>query len=1023
MWVGRLGTCLAKAPAELNFGVIVHTQILYRSLRAGLIRSSPGVLFPSWPGWSSHTDLVSWLCRVWSHPENETALTLASPALAERARLLINGEELSESEIGRIAITTARYLIRAHRRATPFGAFSGVGSLIFGSGPAAGLVEPVLVMGAHAEWTASLVAELEADPGVRARVPVATNDTLLRETEQLVVLAAPHGASAPLRSSEVMVRCTPVVDLVTDATSTRARTGTELIRALDERFPGHGGLVWDGLLARLIEHGLLVSQLRPHALTTDGLAHVLEVLRRYGLADLPQVAGLKRIHAELRAAAPVGPTRSLMRAVSEAVDQPVTAAVRVPEARMPVAVADEAAAAATALWRASPARGGSAWSRRFHDRFVGRYGIRTVVPVSEVVESTRGLGRPVFTDQGGDHGEAFSSRNRTLLGWAHHAAVQGTRELVLTESMLDDLTADHQGPTRPAPHLEVCAHVLAPAQEELSQDRYELWVTGMGSTAMALSGRFVDLLDPEHREELLKGYAMLPTAVEGARSAQLAFAPLHPHLENVTRTTQLLPEVLSVGGRHSAGDIALADLAVTADESRSFLISLSRGCVVEPVVTHAASRTSWPALARFLWEIARSGTAGVTLWSWGALASELPYLPRVRYGRSVLAPARWRLDDEALPPKTAPQPVWERALDQTREHQGWPRWVNVGERDRLLCLDLEAAMDRTVLRDHLNRTTATSTVVYEAPDPAGYGWNNGHAHEIVVPLACTTPPAPAPAWVSPSQALPVFEDQADLPGQGVLTVHLDGAPDHAEAILTRYLPALVSALGDPAWWFVRYRHPGHHLRVRLHHPDHGTALPILHTWARDLHRRGVLGSMSLHTYRPETSRYGVGEAMRAAEKVFAADSTAAQTHLLFLKAHREIDPRALTAASMTHLARSLAPSPAEGDRWLLDLPRSGPALPRQALRQAIRLASPDTGGWADTEGGKQLVRAWKERATACAHYAHTLAGTALSPAQVLVSLLHMHHNRALGIDPEGEEEITRMARAVALSYQARKGAR
>ena len=56
------------------------------------------------------------------------------------------------------------------------------------------------------------------------------------------------------------------------------------------------------------------------------------------------------------------------------------------------------------------------------------------------------------------------------------------------------------------------------------------------------------------------------------------------------------------------------------------------------------------------------------------------------------------------------------------------------------------------------------------------------------------------------------------------------------------------------WWFIRYRAPEPHLRVRfrLHHPDrYGHAAAALAAWAAALHDTGVLRDLTLATYRPE----------------------------------------------------------------------------------------------------------------------------------------------------------------------------
>lgn len=96
--------------------------------------------------------------------------------------------------------------------------------------------------------------------------------------------------------------------------------------------------------------------------------------------------------------------------------------------------------------------------------------------------------------------------------------------------------------------------------------------------------------------------------------------------------------------------MGVEDLAVTATHDGLYLVSLSRRCVVEPQVFHAlALEKQPPPLARFIAHLGRAFTARWHEFDWGPLAGRLPRLPRVRYGRTVLHPAQWRLDATHLP--------------------------------------------------------------------------------------------------------------------------------------------------------------------------------------------------------------------------------------------------------------------------------------------------------------------------------------------------------------------------------------
>jgi hypothetical protein len=188
------------------------------------------------------------------------------------------------------------------------------------------------------------------------------------------------------------------------------------------------------------------------------------------------------------------------------------------------------------------------------------------------------------------------------------------------------------------------------------------------------------------------------------------------------------------------------DLAATADTERLYVVSLSWRRVVEPTLANAAALHAVPPIARLLFEIPRARSAALAPFAW-RIAACLPFLPRIRYGRSVLIPARWRILSRQLPGADAPWPVWHSAMTALRERLRLPASVQVGTADRRLRLNLDEAMDLDLLRAHVDGA-GEATLVWEAPTASDHGWFAGRAHEIVIPLASTTPAVPAPAIVT-----------------------------------------------------------------------------------------------------------------------------------------------------------------------------------------------------------------------------------------------------------------------------------
>ncbi|MGH3800103.1 MAG: thiopeptide-type bacteriocin biosynthesis protein [Pseudonocardiaceae bacterium] len=476
-----------------------------------------------------------------------------------------------------------------------------------------------------------------------------------------------------------------------------------------------------------------------------------------------------------------------------------------------------------------------------------------------------------------------------------------------------------------------------------------------------------------------KAYRALPAATEGALRAQMSFAPAYPHAENVCRVPAYLPHLLPLGEHRGPGEgtiLAVDDLAITATRDRLHLVSISSRRVVEPQVFHALALDKQPPpLARFLAQLPRAFSAAWYEFDWGPHA-QLPYLPRVRYRRTVLSSARWRLTTDDLPHGEAGQDQWRQVLDRWRHRWRCPDVVELRDADRILRLILDEPAHAALVHAHLTRHG--QAILTEATPATEFGWLDGHAHEIALPLVTTRPAAPSPV----RGPLPhVTNTHGHLPGSSEatwLTAKIHTHPERQDEIIAEYLPMLTAALDDTSrCWFVRYRSPN------------------------------------------ETDHLRPGAAMDAAEEVFVADSHVVSAGLRNLPA-TAVHPTALVVANMVHIVRGFLGDLADAMAWLAARPAPvAPATDRSVAGQAVRLARRttlrDLPGW---QG--EVETAWQARAAALAAYRERLPPDAHVDG-VVESLLHMHHNRALGIDPDAERTYRRLARQAALSWRAHQG--
>ncbi|MGC4878551.1 lantibiotic dehydratase family protein [Micromonospora sp. DT43] len=708
------------------------------------------------------------------------AVTLSSPVLAAKVSKLCAGESASVRETRRTVHTVARYAQRLLGRPTPFELLAGVAPAVFGSkAPTRWGTNHQAIAQAGAGWLTDVIAHLERCPELLSRLPVVANNTLTVRDDRLIFPYQPSpGLNGQVGSAEVSLRHSAPVQAAIEAAHSPIRLEV-LASQLRRAFPQTSAADVTAMLNQLIAQHALITSLHAPSTEPDALGYLLRQLDEAGaeigtsVADV--VGALREIHAGLhrhnRAQPGDAPAarrlvalqmRSL--AISEreplAVDLRLDASVTLPDE-----VAREVERAALALTRLSADPYGTAAWRTYHQRFYERYGIGSLVPVREVIDSDSGIGLPdgYVGSSAPEPRSPMSCRDEVLLSMAQRAALDGAIEVALDDALIAQLDL---GPPRLRlpPHLEACVRVQAADDKDLTRGRFTVEVTSVSRAAGGLTGRFLGVLRPSEAGRFVASLAALPASDRATKPAQVSFPPLDPEAVHVTRASQVLPTVISLAEHRwpSRSVLTIDDLAVGCDGRRMYLAVPDRGHRIEAVGMHALNlRTHTPPLARFLIELGRAHCAQVTAFNWGAAArAKLPFLPRVRYGRAILAPATWRLGAAELPDRHQPWYAWDDTFDEWRARRRLPRLVHLIEADRRLPLDLDESAHRVLLRTHL--LTAPRAVLVEAPTPEDLGWCGGRPHEAIVALHAAEPP-PWPPLPTPTPARVIGRDQGQTP--------------------------------------------------------------------------------------------------------------------------------------------------------------------------------------------------------------------------------------------------------------------
>jgi thiopeptide-type bacteriocin biosynthesis protein len=334
-------------------------------------------------------------------------------------------------------------------------------------------------------------------------------------------------------------------------------------------------------------------------------------------------------------------------------------------------------------------------------------------------------------------------------------------------------------------------------------------------------------------------------------------------------------------GRSGVADdrqIPVSDLRVSVEGDRVVLRSARLGVEVVPRLT-TAHNYGWRSLGiyRFLCALQTQGVVPGLMWDWGPLA-QLPFLPRVVSGKTVLARARWNVTGDDIAAFRDDNEVRRFAEVQVwRAKHDVPRFVALADGDNELLIDLDNVLCIDALAHQVkDRHVASLIEMFPGPDELCVSGAEGRfVHQMVIPFVSTTSTSRESAPQAVSSRPRRFP-----PGSEWLYVKLYGgtaAADHVLDVVAELAERAVASSATDRWFFIRYSDPEPHLRIRLRgdpHRLHAEVLPAIERLAFELVDAGRLWRVQFDTYEREVERYGGDAGIELAERLFHADSRA-----------------------------------------------------------------------------------------------------------------------------------------------------
>jgi thiopeptide-type bacteriocin biosynthesis protein len=530
----------------------------------------------------------------------------------------------------------------------------------------------------------------------------------------------------------------------------------------------------------------------------------------------------------------------------------------------------------------------------FRERFARRYG-EAEVPLCEVLDEEIGLGFPAMgvTQLGAppflrdDEAAGLRGYSRTwdprygvLMRKLATALENGDGEIVLDGA---DTDACASVAVEPLPLAFTAMATLAATDEAAAaRGAYEILLSGVfGPSGATLLGRLCYM--DEDLTENVKAHLRDEEQTEPAAIfAEIVHLP-EDGVGNIVQRPVLREYEVPYLGRSGAPpdrQIPIHDLYLTLRRNRLMLISRHHGREIVPRLSsaHNYADHSLPTY-HFLCALQTQGTCGGLTWDWGPL-DQLPFLPRVRSGRVVLCPARWRLPRDDCQQIAALASAKQYEVIQTwRATRRVPRLVRLVDGNTDLLIDLENVLSVDGLVHTMrSRQELLLTELYPPlHQMPARGPEGRFVHELLLPFVQKVR-RPTQS-VKPAFSATALRDRAFPPGSSWLFAKLYAEPTLADRLLVEVVrPAAGRAIESGAadcWFYIRYTDPDWHVRVRFRGDSARLQEEVLSQLSPIDARLADVGAywrLEVDTYDREVERYGGLAGVELAERIFHVDS-------------------------------------------------------------------------------------------------------------------------------------------------------
>lgn len=659
------------------------------------------------------------LLEVYRNPVIDEALFLASPDLHRQLHEWLEGNLTDKKKVERLHYALMRYLLRMSTRPTPFGLFAGynVGKWTDETNV---LLPPQEEYTRHTRldmnYLCALAQDLAKHPVIKENIKHYPNSSIYKVGEQLRYVEYRYRNTRRTHHI-VAVDHSDYLQLILDTAAKGAYLNDLAKLLVDDEITLEEAREF---IEELLASQVLVNELEPAITGPEFLDQILAVLEKIGGIDDIKgfIIHIKNLLAEVDNSK-IGTTTSYYTRIAEDL-KPLQTTFELKylfqtdmvkpmrQCQLDQRVAAQVLEGLDLLNKLTP-QGGANTLSQFREAFFERYETKEV-PLIQALDTEAGVGYRQTRDAGDisplvdDLAIPGTPTTSQEIRWSgiHSMLFKKIRTAMLTNDMEVELTdKDVEGLESnwndlPDTFSAMCQMVEdKDPNDENSTPR--VLVTGFGGSSSGnLLGRFCHGDEPTDtfvKEITKKEEDMNPDVI----LAEIIHLP-ESRVGNVLLRPVLRPYEIPYLAKAAVPQeyhIKVEDLMVSASYNRVILRSKRLNKQIIPHLTNAHNY-SFNALPvyHFLADMQTQGLRGGVGFSWGPLANEFDFLPRVVYKNLIFHPATWNVKKDDINDfvKIKDDDQLLEAVSKWREKNHIPAYVLLADSDNKLFINLENAM-------------------------------------------------------------------------------------------------------------------------------------------------------------------------------------------------------------------------------------------------------------------------------------------------------------------------------------------